>query len=231
AGERQSLCLVTPRNSNVYSTASIHKKHILLEARGLSQSSEVISSTVVDLIWHTRCGFCATWYITMKLHPWIPFLYAVVMFQDWVRKLNLWTVEKNFVFSYGQFLALGPSIGVVWECLTLAIRRRSDIGSVPKLFLRDVIWIVSGKGEGPDDLAINDVWDTFPGEVSPVERSLPHEAPKPPPTRNQNPFRQRRRATGRGSRSTTRQEDTTAHEVDLGQIPLRSLVNYTDYND
>jgi hypothetical protein len=41
-------------------------------------------------------------YIAMKMHPWIPFLYAIVMFEGWSRKLNVWTVEKDFVFSYGQ---------------------------------------------------------------------------------------------------------------------------------
>jgi hypothetical protein len=45
-------------------------------------------------------------YIAMKIHPWIPFLYALIMFENWSRKLNIWTVEKDFVFPYGQVRVL-----------------------------------------------------------------------------------------------------------------------------
>lgn len=41
-------------------------------------------------------------YIAVKLHPWIPVIYLVVLFEDWSRKLTLWTVEPDFEFSYGQ---------------------------------------------------------------------------------------------------------------------------------
>lgn len=110
---------------------------------------------------------------------------------------------------------------------------------MPELFVRDVIWIVSGKGQPwkeVEELAINDVWDTFPADVVPVEPGLPYEAPKSStPTRMPSPFRRRRRATGtRGSGPTTtsrQNRDATTQETDLGRIPLQSLVNYTDYND
>ncbi|KAF8175678.1 hypothetical protein K438DRAFT_86862 [Mycena galopus ATCC 62051] len=52
---------------------------------------------------HGVCGFCAAWYITAKLHPWIPFVCVAILFEEWSRKLNIWTVESNFVFSFLQY--------------------------------------------------------------------------------------------------------------------------------
>ncbi|KAF8168843.1 hypothetical protein K438DRAFT_244959 [Mycena galopus ATCC 62051] len=49
------------------------------------------------------CGFCAAWYITAKLHPWIPFVCVAILFEEWSRKLNIWTVESDFVFSFLQY--------------------------------------------------------------------------------------------------------------------------------
>ncbi|KAF7335597.1 hypothetical protein MVEN_02214100 [Mycena venus] len=119
------------------------------------------------------CGFCATWYIAARLHPWIPFLYVAILFEDWSRQLNIWTVEKDFVLSYGQFLALGPAVPVVLKCLMLAIHRGSDIRNIPKLFLRDVIWIVCGKGDpwARDEPELDDVWNAFPPDF--IQRPLP----------------------------------------------------------
>ncbi|KAJ7056088.1 hypothetical protein C8F01DRAFT_1373082 [Mycena amicta] len=127
--------------------------------------------------WKRRArGFVATWYITLKLHPWILFFYAVVMFEHWARKLRIWTVESNFKFSYGQFLALGPSVPVAWECMKLAIHRRSDIAKIPRLFIQDVVWIVTGKGQPwcGDDPDLCDLWNMFPADELSPEPELPH---------------------------------------------------------
>ncbi|KAJ7794420.1 hypothetical protein B0H14DRAFT_2923104 [Mycena olivaceomarginata] len=158
-------------------------------------------------------GFSATWYIAVKLHPWIPVIYLVVLFEDWSRKLTLWTVEPDFEFSYGQFLALAPAVPVAWECVTLAISRRSQILQIPKLLLRDVVWIVSGRGESwkaEEELQLNDVWDAFPPDVLVVEPGLPTHARKPSATAR-NP-RRRRRGAAPGP--------LILPEVDLGEVSL-----------
>ena len=58
----------------------------------------------------TRWGFSATWYvltdtmnvqpfesltrfIVTKLHPWLPFFYALVMFMNWSRDMKIWEIE------------------------------------------------------------------------------------------------------------------------------------------
>ncbi|KAJ6580038.1 hypothetical protein DFH09DRAFT_324615 [Mycena vulgaris] len=135
--------------------------------------------------WKRRVrGFFATWYIAVKLHPWIPFLYAAVMFEHWARKLSIWTVESDFVFSFGQFLALGPSVPVALECLALAIHRRSDIANIPKSFYKDVIWIITGTGQawGGDDPDLRDVWNAFPADELPPEPELPFTTINPEPS-------------------------------------------------
>ncbi|KAJ7695544.1 hypothetical protein B0H14DRAFT_3042138 [Mycena olivaceomarginata] len=92
------------------------------------------------------------------------------------------------------FLALAPAVPVAWECVTLAISRRSQILQIPKLLLRDVVWIVSGRGESwraEEELQLNDVWDAFPPDVLVVEPGLPTHARKPSATAR-NPRRRRR---------------------------------------
>ncbi|KAJ7463356.1 hypothetical protein FB451DRAFT_1494448 [Mycena latifolia] len=135
--------------------------------------------------WKRRVrGFFVTWYIAVKLHPWIPFFYAVVMFEHWARKLSIWTVESDFEFSFGQFLALGPSVPVAWECLALAVHRRSEIASIPKSFFKDVVWIIKGTGQpwGGDDPDLRDVWNVFPADELPPEPELPFATSNPEPS-------------------------------------------------
>ncbi|KAJ7278702.1 hypothetical protein C8J57DRAFT_147696, partial [Mycena rebaudengoi] len=173
------------------------------------------------------CGFCATWYIAAKLHPWIPFLYAAIMFQDWSSKLSILTVENDFDFSYGQFLALAPAVPVAWQCLKLAIRRRSDIVRIPQRFLWDVVWIVSGKGTpwGEDEPKIDDVWNTFPADVVPVEPGLPFSAPTESVTTRKS-CRRRNRSRNRRRGSRELQGDLPSLQIDLGEIPLHSVGDF-----
>ncbi|KAG6916450.1 hypothetical protein DXG01_006717 [Tephrocybe rancida] len=51
-----------------------------------------------------RWGFTATWFLATKLHPWLPFFYASVMFLNWSMDMKIWTIENDFEWTYGQCL-------------------------------------------------------------------------------------------------------------------------------
>ncbi|KAJ7133223.1 hypothetical protein C8R44DRAFT_977475 [Mycena epipterygia] len=181
--------------------------------------------------WKRRVrGFLATWYIAVKLHPWIPFFYAFVMFEHWARKLSIWTVESDFVFSFGQFFALGPSVPVAWKCLTLAIHRHSDIANIPRLFLEDVVWITRGTGQpwGGDDQDLRDVWNVFPADEIPPEPELPVFAAIPSATRmatSRNPCPRRRRTATQDSQH----KKSRVKEIDVGRRSLPSLPEFIGF--
>ncbi|KAF8168849.1 hypothetical protein K438DRAFT_1856242 [Mycena galopus ATCC 62051] len=171
------------------------------------------------------CGFCAAWYITAKLHPWIPFVCVAILFEDWSRKLNIWTVESDFVFSYGQVLAILPAAP-------------------------DVIWIVTGRGKpwGAEEPEIDDIWAAFPADEVQHEAGLPTRALEFLPLRNEsgisggtgsetahlssspeidlgelsltrrNRGRKRRRGRQRGTSGATPQVNWTIPEIDLGGL-------------
>jgi hypothetical protein len=58
---------------------------------------------IIDLSSPTR-------FIATKLHPWLPFFYASIMFLNWSRDMKIWAIEDNFKWTYGQvdFLLLCP---------------------------------------------------------------------------------------------------------------------------
>ncbi|KAJ7743832.1 hypothetical protein B0H16DRAFT_998603 [Mycena metata] len=170
------------------------------------------------------CGFFATWYIAVKLHPWIPFLYAVIWFHDWSRKLNLLTVEADFELSYGQFLAIAPAVLVTWQCLGLAMERRSDIWTIPALFLRDVVWILTGKGEswGAEEVEVENIWKLFPADEVVDEPGLPSQQPRDQPSATPSPRGLRRREQRAPNKRAP--DVVMLPEVDLGQdISLQTL--------
>ncbi|KAJ7642611.1 hypothetical protein DFH06DRAFT_1213997 [Mycena polygramma] len=174
------------------------------------------------------CGICATWYITVKLHPWIPFFYTVILFEDWARKLKIWKVEQDFVFSYGQFLAIGPAVPVAWECVALALRRRAELAQIPRFLMRDVVWIVSGTGRpwGGEELRIKDVWEAFPADVLRVEPGLPLQMLDTTGTQITSANCGTRCRTQRVRRKS-RRGGPPVLEVDLGEVNLPSFLDCT----
>ncbi|KAF8168846.1 hypothetical protein K438DRAFT_1856235 [Mycena galopus ATCC 62051] len=160
------------------------------------------------------CGFCAAWYITAKLHPWIPFVCVAILFEEWSRKLNIWTVENNFVFSYGQVLAILPAAPVAWECISIAVHHRSSILQIPRLFMQDVIWIVSGRRKpwGAEEPEIDDIWASFPADEVQQEPGLPILAMELLPLRNESGI------SGRTGSETP--PLSSSREIDLGELSL-----------
>ncbi|KAJ7037349.1 hypothetical protein C8F04DRAFT_409541 [Mycena alexandri] len=159
-------------------------------------------------------------YIAVKLHPWIPFLYAVAWFYDWSRKLNLLTMEADFELTYGQFLAIAPAVLVAWQCLGLAVDRCSDIRKIPKLFLQDILCILTGKGEswGAEDIEVENIWKLFPADEVIDEPGLPSYHSQPSPTPRQLRRRERRALKKEAP------DISMLPEVDLGRdIPLQTL--------
>ncbi|KAK7018211.1 hypothetical protein R3P38DRAFT_2981776 [Favolaschia claudopus] len=179
------------------------------------------------------CGICATWYIAATLHPWIPFLYVSVLFYDWAKNLNLWTIEPKFQLTYGQVLAICPAIPVALQCFALAFHHRSSILIIPARLFSDIIWIITGKGQAwrrAEDIELNDVWQSFPADVLVVvEPDLPIHL------RNLSGFQSEtsnaRRRRHRKTLKTTDAAPTSAlnasvshlPEMDLGEVNLMSI--------
>jgi len=133
----------------------------------------------------------------MKLHPWLPFLYAVVLFINWSFEMDIWRVEADYSLTFGQvntccpvllhsvnaqyggqFLTIAPTFFVLYQCTGLFINRRHKIASLPRRFVLDVIWLISGKGkpgwtEPGLELILKDAWDTFPSDLSKEAVELP----------------------------------------------------------
>ncbi|KAG6825380.1 hypothetical protein H0H92_003918, partial [Tricholoma furcatifolium] len=105
-------------------------------------------------------GFTATWFIAIKYHPWLPFLYAAIMFLNWSVQMEIWWVEDDFQWTYGQ---------------------RAAIARLPQRFVLDLIWLISGKGRkwtadsnaNEPDLKLESIWNVFPPTtVASEERGL-----------------------------------------------------------
>ena len=47
-----------------------------------------------------------TRYIVTKLHPWLPCLYALIMFLNWSKDMRIWEIEDDFEWTYGQVSCL-----------------------------------------------------------------------------------------------------------------------------
>ena len=45
-------------------------------------------------------------FIATKLHPWLPFFYASVMFLNWSKDMKIWSIEDDFNWTYGQVSSL-----------------------------------------------------------------------------------------------------------------------------
>jgi hypothetical protein len=133
----------------------------------------------------------------MKLHPWLPFLYAVALFTNWSFEMDIWRVEANYSLPFGQvntccsvllraanaqhdgqFVAIAPAFFVLYQCIGLFISRRHEIASLPRRFVLDVIWLISGQGnpgwtEPELELILKDVWDTFSPDLPQEAVELP----------------------------------------------------------
>ncbi|KIL60808.1 hypothetical protein M378DRAFT_908676 [Amanita muscaria Koide BX008] len=132
-----------------------------------------------------RWGFAATWFIATKLHPWLPFLYASVMFLNWSRDMKIWTIEENFNWTYGQLLAISQVIITLYPCWQLCYSRWWEIVPLPRRLVFDIIWLISGKGQPwtnptESDLILGNLWDAFPPDVTPEEIGLPTAKPALP---------------------------------------------------
>ncbi|KAF9525178.1 hypothetical protein CPB83DRAFT_558952 [Crepidotus variabilis] len=90
-----------------------------------------------------RWGFVATWFIVMKFHPWLPFVYASIFFLNWSMDMRIWTIEDKFDWTYGQVLAISQAVVVVYPCLTLLFNSRNDIVHLPQRLFFDILWLVS----------------------------------------------------------------------------------------
>jgi len=52
---------------------------------------------------HNEIGFSIPIrFIATKLHPWLPFFYASVMFLNWSKDMKIWSIEDDFNWTYGQ---------------------------------------------------------------------------------------------------------------------------------
>ncbi|KAJ7609873.1 hypothetical protein FB45DRAFT_943140 [Roridomyces roridus] len=166
-------------------------------------------------------GFCATWYIATTQHPWIPFLYAAILFGDWTLKLNIGRVERGFDLTYGQFLALFPALPTAWQCVSLAIQRRSDIQKLPRLIIGDLIWIVTGRGESwsGTEPELKDIWNVFPPDVVAIEPGLPSHSSTAPVHASRTRRTGRRRLVPKGAATPP----AMLPELDLGDVSLGDL--------
>ena len=96
----------------------------VFESMAIEQVSQVHLLLIHQLAPEIHCllcrwGFSATWYvltnamiinlwlltrfIVTKLHPWLPFLYVLVMFLNWSRDMKIWTIEDGFQWTFGQW--------------------------------------------------------------------------------------------------------------------------------
>lgn len=133
----------------------------------------------------------------MKLHPWLPFLYAAILFINWSFEMDIWSVEANYSLTFGQvntccsvlhsaanaqndgqFLAIAPAFFILYHCIGLFISRRYEIASLPHRFVLDIIWLISGEGKpgwtAPRlELILKNAWDTFPSDLPQEAVELP----------------------------------------------------------
>ncbi|KDR67724.1 hypothetical protein GALMADRAFT_1074994 [Galerina marginata CBS 339.88] len=141
------------------------------------------SFTAQPLSKRIRWGFAATWFVVTRLHPWLPFLYVLIMFLNWSLDMRIWTIEEDFEWSYGQLLAI-LQIVLLYPCMKLCYSRRREIAALPQRLVLDIIWLVSGKGQAwttaaQCDLILKNSWNAFPPDVPTENPGLPLADPNP----------------------------------------------------
>ncbi|KAF5363191.1 hypothetical protein D9758_008312 [Tetrapyrgos nigripes] len=61
-------------------------------------------------------GLFATWGVIARRYPSMIFMISAVLFWYWSLQMNIWTTEKHYEFSYGQFLAMFAAGEIWYKC-------------------------------------------------------------------------------------------------------------------